>query len=98
MTEQNLVSVFFFSTVRSINYEIEQKQSKFEKNAKQILRSERLLLKIGNMEKNCLLISLMYSFSTFPLFVINNRNKNFSVVLAVFEFTTCVSRARNYVI
>ena len=37
-----------------INYEIEQKQSEFERNANKILAFERFLLKIRGIRQNCL--------------------------------------------
>ena len=45
-----------------MNYEIKQKQSEFEMNAKKILGFECLLSKIRDIEKNCLLMVLLSVF------------------------------------
>ena len=44
------------NVAQSVNYEIKQKRSEFERNAKKILGFERFLSKIHDIEKNCLLI------------------------------------------
>ena len=53
----------------SINYEIKQKQRKFERNAKKILGFERLLSKIRDIEINCLLIGSILPIGDRSLFI-----------------------------